>query len=174
MHLFNYYYLQWHTDTNNLWKFTNLHDLSAFGIHPHYTHGTNTTLGLSLQKCVNLLSKHLRTPRSQSRSFLKLQLKCPDYPEPSWKLVHSLSSLLSLAQPYFQVVQHRLFFCDYAPKTAVLVRPCGKLFKNSRRSFRYHCRIFSKFHKDNQRQEEERKTFGCANAVTTWRSSPAL
>lgn len=116
MHLFNYYYLQWHTDTNNLWKFTNLHDLSAFGIHPHYTHGTNTTLGLSLQKCVNLLSKHLRTPRSQSCSFLKLQLKCPDYPEPLWKLVHSLSSLLSLAQPYFQVAQHRHFFVIMPPK----------------------------------------------------------
>lgn len=66
MYLFNYYFLQWHADTNKLLKFTNLHDLSAFGNCLHFLHCTNTTLGFLYRNvliCCQRISAYLRAKK---------------------------------------------------------------------------------------------------------------
>lgn len=111
MYLFNYYYLQWHTDTNKLLKFTNLHDLSAFGNYLHYMHGTNTTLGFLYRNVLTFcqrISAYLRA-KKRSLSFLRLQFRSPYTLNPCGRVL-SLSRLLSLEQPYVQITHTGFFF----------------------------------------------------------------
>lgn len=149
MHQFNYCYLQWYTDTNNLLQFTNLHDLSAFGNYLYYIYGTKKRQEKKISSSSNFTSEAL-IPMNTCESY-----HCP--------------RSLHLAWPYCHNMQHG-HFSDCGPillQTPVLGQPFRRLLgirTGGEEGSNLTAGCSASSIKTN-REKRKRGKYGCANAI---------